>query len=286
MDDRKIAEVEKWKRTILRGHWAIMGYSPDDGGHGDGKRFANDVQIGDIILIARRNKGKPELVGVGEVIANCEERRYRIANRPVYVRRLKPFKRLEEKPGKIPFLHVLPRSRAMVELHPEAKPAHRKVCGWMVRQLNKQERDADTTAPRGLPKSNTYDYTVKTEEQVKKASKRERQLLDNYERWMHQQGHHLSVLLYGQLQCDAWEEDRLNLIEAKGSTNREDVRMAVGQLLDYSFQMKEQYTEPNMAILLPKKPSPERIDWLDPLGIKVIWRSGRSFADNADGQFT
>jgi hypothetical protein len=36
----------------------------------------------------------------------------------------------------------------------------------------------------------------------------------------------------------ARKENRKNLIEAKASDNRENIRMAVGQLLDYAYQGK------------------------------------------------
>lgn len=85
--------------------------------------------------------------------------------------------------------------------------------------------------------------------------------------------------------CCAWEEERQNLLEAKGSISRQDIRMAVGQLLDYAFQMRENFGSPNKAILLPQEPPQDVVKWLEPLGIKTIWRSGRSFIDNADGQF-
>jgi hypothetical protein len=141
------------------------------------------------------------------------------------------------------------------------------------------------TEGKGLPKSNTYGYKVRTRERVTEFRKREKKLLDDYERWLNKRGRHLSELPYGRLKCDAWEKERQNLIEAKGSTSREDIRMAVGQLFDYSFQGKEKCKQPNMAILFPRKPPPERVEWLEPLGIKIIWRSIQSFLDNAGGQF-
>jgi hypothetical protein len=61
--------------------------------------------------------------------------------------------------------------------------------------------------------------------------------------------------------------------------------MAVGQLLDYAFQGKAKFKQPHMAILLPNKPDDDSVKWLAPLGIKIIWRRGQSFLDNANGQF-
>ena len=39
--------------------------------------------------------------------------------------------------------------------------------------------------------------------------------------------------------CDRFEKKRHNLIEAKSSTKREYIRMAVGQLLDYAYQFEK-----------------------------------------------
>lgn len=280
--------VEDWKRVILRTRAAIMGWKPGDKRHRIGPRFANDVQIGDIILIARRHDWKPDVVGFGMVIGEYRERRFRMSDAPVYVRELKPFIPVQQEPEGIPLLNVLPRNRAMVQLHPEENQAHKEVCEWMARQLGltDQERDTNTITERDTRKFNTFGYEVGTKKQVTEARRREAELLDGYERWLKKKGHHLSVLKYGQIECDAWEQEKQNLIEAKGSTRREDVRMAVGQLFDYAFQMRGKFEKPKMAILFPKKPAPKSVEWLEPLGIKIIWRSGRSFVDNASGQFT
>jgi len=111
-------------------------------------------------------------------------------------------------------------------------------------------------------------------------------LLHGYQRWLMTQGRQLTALQYGRNECDAWEAERQNIIEAKAQARREDIRMAVGQLFDYAFQMRGQFENPNKAILLPSEPPEGRVKWLEPLGIKLIWRSGRSFEDNAGGQFT
>jgi hypothetical protein len=62
--------------------------------------------------------------------------------------------------------------------------------------------------------------------------------------------------------------------------------MAVGQLLDYAFQGKKRFGEPNKAILLPEKPHPNIEKWLLSLDISIIWRKRGSFLDNANGGFS
>ena len=110
-------------------------------------------------------------------------------------------------------------------------------------------------------------------------------LVKSYERWLTKKGRKLMTQEYNErLQCDRYEVKRRNLIEAKASTSRENIRMAVGQLLDYAYLGKNEFGEPNKAILLPKKPHPEIVNWLRHLHISIIWREGESFEDNADGQ--
>lgn len=280
--------VGDWKKEILRSHYAIMGWSPDDyHGHQIGPKFANDVKIGDIILIARRHKWEPDVVGFGVVKGRIRERRFPMSGDPVYVRALDPFIPLKQVPKGIPLLDILPSNRAMVQRHPEKYDAHRKICDWMEERLGLEGRksDSDTITERGVRKSRTFGYKVTKPERVTAVRRREAKLLEDYGGWLRKHGRHLSVLKYGRIECDAWEQERQNLIEAKGSTSREDIRMAAGQLFDYAFQMREKFEKPKMAILLPKKPALKSVEWLEPLGIKTIWRSGKSFVDNADGQF-
>ena len=99
------------------------------------------------------------------------------------------------------------------------------------------------------------------------------------------QGRKLHIAKYWKLRCDAFEEERNNLIEAKRSTQREYIRMAAGQLLDYAFEGRERFGNPNLAILLPEKPAEEWLGWLKKSNIHLVWKDGEIFMDNDDGQF-
>jgi hypothetical protein len=281
-DNKTVAD---WKKVILDTHAAIMGW-PEV--HYIGRKFKDEIQLGDVVLIARRHRGQPDVVGFGVVSGESEEQYFPEIWKegPLYVRKLKHFITLQQVPDDIPLLDVLPINRAMIQLHPDEKDAHRDVCEWTESRL--AERDKHDRAPRvvPLPKSKKYDYEVMTQEQVKKLQKREEKLLHDYQRWLKAQGRQLVALKYGRNECGAWEAERQNLIEAKTRARREDIRMAVGQLFDYAFQIREKYENPNKAIPLPKEPPEDDVIWLEPLGIKVIWRSGRAFRDNAGGQFT
>jgi hypothetical protein len=291
--------VRQWKNVISHDHVAIMGWSPEDYklGHGVGPKFAHDIRVGDIVLIARRYDWKPDVVAVGTVSGDSkEENKYRriYAKEPTFVRPLRPFVPIHESPPSVPLLEVLKCTWAMHELHPDRDgrhyDSHRKVCSWMNQQLGftHQEGNNLRITKKSLDMSGgeqTYDYEVRTKKQVRAARRKEKELLDDYEGWLENQGRKLSRLQIGQMQCDAWEEERQNLIEAKGTTSRQDIRMAVGQLLDYGHQIRKDLGDSNKAILLPERPDQNDVGWVKSAGIAIIWRADRGFHDNAGGRF-
>ncbi len=136
-----------------------------------------------------------------------------------------------------------------------------------------------------LPGAHQLDFKVQTKNEVIRAKKIETTLVDADHSWLEQQDRKLSVAKYGGPRCDCYEKDRHNLIEAKASARQENVRMAVGQLLDYAFRGRKMLKDSHMAALLPKRPDQEIEDWLRSLGINLIWRDGKSFYDNANGRF-
>ncbi|MGD0650065.1 MAG: hypothetical protein ABSA97_02820 [Verrucomicrobiia bacterium] len=202
----------------------------------------------------------------------------------------------------MPLIEVVRHTKALVQLHPESNIAHRKVCEWIDQQLqniasgegggitagHKSTQKPIPADPQivSSPETHQLDYKVQTKAKVIKAEKMEAKLLESYRRWVAQQGRKLPAVKYKTLQCDAYEEDRRNLIEAKSSASREHIRMAVGQLLDYAFQGKKKFGEPHKAILLPSEPRSDIVSWLDSLKIKIIWPEKGVFLDNANGQFT
>jgi hypothetical protein len=64
------------------------------------------------------------------------------------------------------------------------------------------------------------------------------------------------------------------IIEAKGTVTREAIRMAVGQLLDYSRFVDQ----PKLAVLLPEVPRQDLLDFVDRYAVTVI-------APRSDGLF-
>lgn len=301
VDDEEL-NVENWKKEILSRHAAFICWSPDNFNNGGmGPRFCGNpkskskVQIGDVILIARSHNLQPDLVGFGIVKGKCQRARFPWSEQDVYFRDLEHFTLCEGIKG-INFIKNLRYPGALHQLDQQGKGAD--ICQWMEQKLKVEAETGigknKSVSARShfsgfqeteLQLSSSFGYKVKVKAKIKTARQTEKRLLSDYRHWLEKQGRHLRSWKFNLLQCDAWEQERANLVEAKGSTSREDIRMAVGQLFDYAFQVKEIFKQPNKAILLQKYPDNDRTNWLEPLGIKIIWRKGRSFMDNANGQF-
>ena len=76
------------------------------------------------------------------------------------------------------------------------------------------------------------------------------------------------------LVTDADDSETRILIEAKASSGRKDVRMALGQLLDYSCFLAP---SPRLAILLPDRPTTDLLDLLGSYQVSVIVRDASGF---------
>ncbi|GLW25318.1 hypothetical protein Mame01_53600 [Microbispora amethystogenes] len=105
------------------------------------------------------------------------------------------------------------------------------------------------------------------------AERREAALVRAYIDYMASQGHSLrrhQITPAGEnkpLYSDLYDQDRNELIEAKGTVTREAVRMAIGQLFDYRRYLDVRH----MAILVPSRPRSDLIDLCRSLEIDVIW---------------
>lgn len=72
------------------------------------------------------------------------------------------------------------------------------------------------------------------------------------------------------------------LIEVKSSNETANIRLAIGQLLHYKYNMSAQYSDPDLAILVPEKPKKRIINFLNELDIYTIW--GRETDWNITGR--
>jgi len=296
--------VADWKSKSIDFSAAFMGWQSDPGNHsGLGYKFAHSINPGDIILIARSYGQQPDIVGLG-VVRGPSRKTLRGFTAPEgdhwrgSIRELSPFIARRNIPANLGLMNFLGKNRkALRELVRARSNDERLVCNWLDSQLSTMigSRTKSTRRPRtssgttlsNLPHNGELDYRVNTKKQVKLAKRREADLVRHYDQWLQGRNYTLRVANYGGLMCDAYEERRNNLIEAKSSIKREHIRMAVGQLLDYAHLGEAVMGRPNLAILLPQRPKSEIESWLkDKLKISVIWREGNVFSDNAQGRFT
>ena len=99
----------------------------------------------------------------------------------------------------------------------------------------------------------------------------EAKLVDKYVKWMEGNtrfGH--NFIQDAHLFVDLFDLTHWQLIEAKVATNRETIRMAIGQLRDY----KRYYNRPpSLAVLLASRPSPDCMYLLTDNRISMIWKN-------------
>lgn len=67
------------------------------------------------------------------------------------------------------------------------------------------------------------------------------------------------------------------LVEAKGAVTREALRMAIGQLADYSRFLPESIR----VVLVPEEPRADPLALVESVGVTVVWPSGASYEGSA-----
>lgn len=268
-----------------------MGWGPRD--KGIGRRFASEIGDGDVILIARRDQGRPDYFGFGVVKGPVVHRRQRSAD-PGRFGSIRRLTRLREDtpPPRLPLFPAVNHRMALAQLHPSKKPDHARIVRWIEERLGGASTVANRQAPGSQPvdvrtlaaaQRGDPEYQTRSRAAVRMAQRIEARLVHSYGRWLAKQGRELKRQAYGRLMCDAFEDANNCLIEAKSSSKREHIRMGVGQLMDYAYQGQRLRRNPRLALLLPHRPTGDGLEWLKALGIAVIWRKGQVFVDDAGG---
>lgn len=118
------------------------------------------------------------------------------------------------------------------------------------------------------------------EEKIIISRRKESKLLDQYKKYRKQNNQ--SALKRNRIKInsntlwtDGWCEDEEMLIEAKSSSSRNHVRLAIGQLLDYRRHINPRPKK--LAILLPTKPQEDLIDLIIGLEIRIIFKEDGTF---------
>lgn len=103
--------------------------------------------------------------------------------------------------------------------------------------------------------------------------RREADLVHRYRDHLLRQGHEVSRLRVipphesAPLYSDLWDETAHELIEAKGGVTREQIRAAVGQLLDYGRFAEAEA----LSLLVPTRPRKDLLAYLSSVGVHVIF---------------
>lgn len=116
------------------------------------------------------------------------------------------------------------------------------------------------------------------------AERRESDLVERLAEFLRANGHTVcrqQIVPHGEwkpLYTDLYVEDLNLVIEGKGSATRENVRMAIGQLADYS----RFFDRPRRAILLPSSPRPDLSALAASQAIVMIWPTDEGSAHRKD----
>ncbi|GAA2780618.1 hypothetical protein [Streptomyces showdoensis] len=144
---------------------------------------------------------------------------------------------------------------------------------------------SDVVARIDVEQHETERSFVEPSREPYEAERREAKLVLQFSDYMRSKGHHICrhrILPPGEtrpLLTDLYVEDLELLVEAKGSVTRENLRMAIGQLADYSRFV----TPASRAVLLPSEPRADLASLLATQGCAAIWPERKSFKCTSPG---
>ncbi|MGP5132531.1 hypothetical protein [Brachybacterium tyrofermentans] len=99
--------------------------------------------------------------------------------------------------------------------------------------------------------------------------------------WLQTAGNSVLILKLptsaGSVEPDLYVPDRGWIVEAKKSTGRTYVRMAIGQVLDYAYLARKNQLKAVPVILLPGEPEGDLKQLISDLGITLATRTSQSF---------
>jgi hypothetical protein len=130
-----------------------------------------------------------------------------------------------------------------------------------------------------LEARNTEQYLARPHQETLEKERREQELLLRYAEHLRHGGAVVTRRIYRvgaarPLACDAFDETNNVLIEARGTVDRNSVRLAVGQLLDYA---RFHEPRPALRILLARKPGPDLVAYLDSVGVQIAYPGDGGF---------
>jgi hypothetical protein len=306
-----MGNLKEWVAAILETECAFINKRPsaarvDRRNPSLGDKFKS-LNQDDVVLLAYGNlkiPGDRHLVACGVVASANRTTHPRVDLEHKQYRLLKPFLPLNDDPmsygisfkGTPYFGNYQPHAIYELDASDRRYPGNRAICRCLDLELKRRTSASGATAldARSVPidELNTVSYAFEMAQRKIAAEPRERKLVEAYRRWLLKKGRKLERRSYrgepSWLFCDLWEPKRNHLIEAKGSVEREAIRMAIDELMDY--RALHQMAFPNetvqqLGLLVPDKPSPGLGKLLKSLGIHVVFKDGHSFRDTFGGRF-
>jgi hypothetical protein len=140
-----------------------------------------------------------------------------------------------------------------------------------------EQFDRETVKVVPVERHLTERMVIEPNREAYEAERREQGLVVELMGYLRAKGHEVDRLQLrpkgepAPLFCDLFDRTENLLIEAKGSVSRAAVRMAIGQLADYSRLVEPR---PQRAILLPEEPRPDLLSLAASQDIGVIWPDG------------
>ncbi|MFC0036803.1 hypothetical protein [Actinomadura rayongensis] len=138
-----------------------------------------------------------------------------------------------------------------------------------------------TTSAMVEPETNNHTSSARSAVPKTKAERREAKLTAAFQSFLEKQQHDVKRFqikvkgLSSTLLTDLYDVTAHVLFEAKGTSSRKDIRMAVGQLMDYRRHVHP--IDPKLAVLLPDEPHEDLRDLLESVGIALVYRDGDRF---------
>lgn len=144
------------------------------------------------------------------------------------------------------------------------------------------DQDADPTRGTGVSRARKISLEISVVSEFLRpvvdalvATKAERNLIDEFTEFQRAKGRTFTrweIFPEGsteRLLTDIYDEETLTLYEAKAFSTRPDVRLGLGQILDYSRFIDECEA---LALLLPSRPADDLIDLLHAFEVRAVWR--------------
>jgi len=120
------------------------------------------------------------------------------------------------------------------------------------------------------------------------AERREQKLVLKLEAYLRKRGHSVTrkkIRPKGEarpLFTDLYDASTKSLLEAKGTVERNAIRMAIGQLADYRRFVDGGNPE-HLAILVPSRPRPDLVELIESQNMVLVYPAGDQFVDSLDG---